>query len=221
MNVISDMIGTVTTGSPVIGLVKWVRHNQSVMRANFYLGWNTPSYLLAKFGLIDWQKWGQRLMVSALPLIKNPSHHSLDQMGRWSVDYELWPKRRQDVLEKLASHVEDGAQVYIASSVYEPTVVAFASQMGARGIGTPLKIVEGRVRFAETVAADARKVEKVLDQLGVEDVDVAYGDTWADIPLLEHAKRPIAVYPDAVLKSTAMERGWEILGDRDADPRAA
>ncbi len=45
-------------------------------------------------------------------------------------------------------------------------------------------------------------------------MDAAYGDTWADIPLLEHADRPIAVYPDAPLKAAALERGWEILGDR-------
>jgi phosphoserine phosphatase len=59
-------------------------------------------------------------------------------------------------------------------------------------------------------------VEKVLTKLGVDKVDVAYGDTWADIPLLKHADRPVAVYPDEVLKATALERGWEILGNRKA-----
>ncbi len=214
MNVISDMIGTVTTGSPVLGLVKWVRDHQSAVRASFYLRWNLPSYLLAKQGLIDWQKWGQRLMFTALPLIRDPSRESLEQMGRWSVEHELWPQRRRDVLDRLAGHVAEGAQVYLASSVYEPTVRAFASRIGARGIGTPLEIVDGRARFAETLAADEQKVVKVLSQLGVDKVDAAYGDTWADIPLLEHADRPIAVYPDAPLKAAALERGWEILGDR-------
>jgi len=41
---------------------------------------------------------------------------------------------------------------------------------------------------------------------------VAYGDTWMDIPLLEHAEHAVAVYPDAKLRSLALERGWEILG---------
>jgi phosphoserine phosphatase len=216
MIVVSDMSGTVTTGSPVLGLVKWVRSNQSSIRANLYLGRNLPSYLLAKWGHIDAQRWGQSLMVTALPLIHKPTLESLEQMGEWSVEYELWPKRRQEVIDRLASHVKDGAQVAIASSVYEPIVRAFADRIGVRGIGTPLGITDGRVHFAESLVADEHKVEKVLSQLGVEKVDVAYGDTWADIPLLEHADRPVAVYPDQVLKAAAEERGWEIFGDRNA-----
>ena len=216
MIVISDMIGTVTTGSPVIGLVDWVRRNQSELRADLYLGKNLIPYLLAKWRHTDTQKLGQRLMLTALPLIQNPTRESLEQMAWWSVEYELWPKRRDDVLEQLTGHIQDGAQVYIASSVYEPTVVSFASRIGVYGIGTPLEIADGRVRFAESLVVDQQKTEKVLSQLGVDKVDAAYGDTWADIPLLEHADRPIAVYPDETLKATAVERGWEILGDRSA-----
>jgi phosphoserine phosphatase len=216
MIIVSDLIGTVTTGSPVIGLTRWVRNHQSALRADLYLGRQLPAYLLAKWGLVDMQKLGQRLMFSALPLIKNPSPESLVQMGEWSVEYELWPKRRLNVLHQLTSYVKTGARVYLASSVYEPTVKAFAGRIGAYGIGTPLEITDGKVGFAEPLTADEQKVEKVLSQLGVDKVDAAYGDTWADIPLLERADRPIAIYPDAVLKATAVERGWEIFGDRNA-----
>jgi phosphoserine phosphatase len=34
-----------------------------------------------------------------------------------------------------------------------------------------------------------------------------------DIPLLEHADHPVAVYPDEKLRSVALERGWEVVGD--------
>lgn len=135
-------------------------------------------------------------------------------MGEWSVDHELWPKRRLDVIARLAGHIEDGAQVYLASSIFEPTVKAFAQRIGAHPIGTPVEIVAGRVRFAEAIVAEDRKSERVLNELGVDWVGVAYGDTWADIPLLEKAERPVAVYPDKVLRATALERGWEILDDR-------
>jgi phosphoserine phosphatase len=210
------MIGTVTTGSPVLGLVNWIRHNQSAFRANLYLGRILPSYLLAKWGFTDMQKLGQELMVSALPLIKNPTLEILEVIGQWSVEFELWPKRRQEVLEMLTGHVRDGAQVYIASSVYEPTVTAFTARIGVKGIGTALRIINGRTQFAEPLVADEQKAEKVFNLLGVDKVYAAYGDTWADIALLERAERPIAVYPDEILKSTAEKRGWEILGDRDA-----
>ena len=58
-----------------------------------------------------------------------------------------------------------------------------------------------------------KKIEQVLSRLVVDRVDVAYGDTVMDIPLLEHADHPVAVYPDTKLKIVALERGWEILGD--------
>ena len=32
--------------------------------------------------------------------------------------------------------------------------------------------------------------------------------------MLEHADHPVAVYPDEKLKAAAIERGWEILGDK-------
>jgi phosphoserine phosphatase len=42
-------------------------------------------------------------------------------------------------------------------------------------------------------------------------VDYAYGDTFMDIPLLENAVHPVAVYPDKRLEKVTKERGWEIL----------
>jgi phosphoserine phosphatase len=216
MIVVSDLGGTITRGYPVIGLVKWVRHNQSAFRANYYLARHILDYLFSKLGWVDNQKLGQRMMFTSLPLIKNPSHETLEHMAEWSVERELWPRRRQDVVDRLTAHVDDGAQVYIASSIYEPTVLAFAKRIGVHGIGTPLEIVNGHVRFAEALVAEDQKAEKVMTQLGVDKVDVAYGDTWADIPLLEHAVRPVAVYPDEALKARALERGWEVHGDRKA-----
>ncbi len=213
MIVISDMMGTLTTGSPVLGLVSWVREHQSRLRANLYMAGMLPSYFLAKAGLLDWQKWGQELMVNSLSLVQDATPETLGQIAEWAVERDLWPERREDVIARLAEHLEKGAQVYIASSVFEPTVAAFAKRIGAQAIGTPLEIVDGRIRLAADLVASRRKIEQVLSQLGVQRVDVAYGDTAQDIPLLEHADHPVAVYPDETLRAAALERGWEILGD--------
>ena len=61
--------------------------------------------------------------------------------------------------------------------------------------------------------ANEKKIEQVLNRLGVDRVDVAYGDTILDIPLLEHADHPVAVYPEAKLKAYALNKGWENIGD--------
>jgi HAD superfamily phosphoserine phosphatase-like hydrolase len=213
MIVISDMMGTLTTGSPFLGMVDWIRHNQSKVRANLIMASIMPAYVLAKNGILDWQEWGQKLMVDSLSYIKNADEEKVRQVAEWAVEHNLWRKHRDDVTTRLVKHREQGAQVYIASSVFEPFILPFANRIGAEVIGTPIEIVNGRLRMVGELVASEKKIEQVLSRLGVKRVDVAYGDTEQDIPLLEHADHPVAVYPDKKLKAVAMERGWEIIGD--------
>ena len=217
MIVISDMMGTLTTGSPVLGLVDWIRHNQSKMQARLYMASIMPSYFIAKRGWIDWQKWGQDLMVNSLKMVKEATPEKMKVVGEWAVEHDLWKKRREDVVARLMDHKSKGAEVYIASSVVEPLIQPFANRIGAQTIGTPVEYKNGYVRVAGDLVAQERKIEQVLSRLGVNRVDFAYGDTWMDVPLLEHAGHPVAVYPDEKLKAVALERGWEILGSREDD----
>ena len=217
MIVISDMMGTLTTGSPVLGLVDWVRHNQSKMQARLYMLSILPSYFIAKRGWIDWQTWAQGLMVDSLKMVKNATPEKMKIVAEWAVEHDLWKKRREDVIARLKTHASQGAQVYIASSVIEPLIEPFAQRLGAQTIGTPVEYVNGNVRVAGELVAQERKIEQVLSRLGVERVDFAYGDTIQDVPLLEHADHPVAVYPDEALKAVAEARGWEILGSREED----
>ncbi len=213
MIVASDLMGTLTTGSPFLGLVDWVKHNQSKFQANLHMAAIMPSYVLAKNGMIDWQAWGQKLMVNSLGYIKNADPEKLAQASEWVVEHDFWKKRREDVVARLIKHREQGAKVYIASSVVEPFIEPFARRIGAQTIGTPVKIVNGRVQMVGELMANEKKIEQVLSRLGVDRVDMAYGDTILDVPLLEHADHPVAVYPDAKLKVIALQRGWEIIGD--------
>jgi phosphoserine phosphatase len=218
MIVVSDLMGTLTTGSPVLGLVDWVRHNQSERQARWYMLSILPGYLLAKRGWIDWQRWAQGLMVTSLSMIREATPQKFDEVAEWLVEANLWKKRREDVIARLQQHGGNGARVYIASSVHEPGVAAFARRIGAQAIGSPVEFVDGRVRFAGELVADEKKIEQVLARLGVERVDFAYGDTYLDIPLLEHADHPVAVYPDKKLRAEAKARGWEIMGETTSYP---
>lgn len=215
MIVVSDMMGTLTTGSPVLGLVDWVRHNQSRMQARLYMLSITPSYLIARRGWIDWQQWAQGLMVNSLKMIKEATPEKMKVVAEWAVEHDLWKKRREDVIARLTAHASQGAQVYIASSVVEPIIEPFARRIGAQTIGTPVEYRDGQVRVAGDLVAQERKIEQVLSRLGVERVDFAYGDTVQDVPLLEHADHPVAVYPDDALKAVALARGWEVFGSRE------
>lgn len=212
MIVVSDMMGTLTTGSPVIGLVDWIRHNQSKTQAQWYMLSIAPAYFLAKRGFIDWQTWGQKLMVESLQMIRDATPEKMKAVGDWAVEHNLWAKRREDVIARLTGHKSQGAQVYIASSVIEPLIEPFAQRIGAQTIGTPVEYKDGRVSAGQLTASE-KKIEQVLRRLNVDWVDFAYGDTIMDVPLLEHANHPVAVYPDAKLKEYALARGWEIIGD--------
>ena len=213
MIVVSDMMGTLTTGSPVIGLVDWVRHNQSKTQAQLYMLSITPAYLLAKRGIIDWQSWGQKLMIESLSMVKNATPEKMQLVGEWAVEHNLWQKRREDVITRLTDHKSQGAQVYIASSVIEPLIEPFARRIGIQTIGTPVKYKDGSVHVAGNLVAQERKIEQVLSRLNVDRIDFAYGDTEQDIPLLNHAEHAVAVYPDEKLKKHALAHNWEILGD--------
>ena len=213
MIVISDLMGTLTTGVPFLGLMDWVKHNQSRLQAILYLAAIMPEYFLARNKLIDQQAWGQKLMVNSLAYIRDANEEKVRRVSEWIVEHNLWKKRREDMIARLIEHCDEGAQVYIASSVVEPFIEPFARRIGAQVIGTPTEIVNGKLRIAGELVASEKKIEQVLRRLGVDRVDAAYGDSMLDIPLLEHADHPVAVYPDEKLKSIALERGWEIIGD--------
>jgi phosphoserine phosphatase len=138
----------------------------------------------------------------------------MKQVGEWAVEHNLWQKRREDVIARLINHKTQGAQIYIASSVVEPFIEPFAQRIGVQTIGSAVEYKNGRVRVAGDLVAQERKIGEVLSRLGVERVDFAYGDTIQDVPLLEHADHPVAVYPDDRLRRHALERGWEILENR-------
>ncbi len=213
MIIVSDMMGTLTLGSPVLGQLGWMKENQSKLQANLRYAAMIPSYFLAKGKLIDLQTWGQGLMVKSLGWIENATPEKLSEVAEWAVEHDLWAKRRKDVIARLEAHAAEGGRVYVATSVVEPIAQAFASRFGAQAIATPVKIINGRAGLASGLVADQRKADEVLNRLNVQKVDFAYGDTALDIPLLEKAKHPVAVYPDEKLRKVATQRGWEIIGE--------
>lgn len=211
MIVLSDLSGTLTKGSPVAGLAKWPGERQSKTRSRLYLASIMGSYLLTKMGLIDWSRWTAWVIGSALPLIREATPERLDEMSEWTVEHELWPQRRPDVLARLEAHRQEGARITLVTSVYQPTADAFARRIGADAIATPVSCHNGVARLSGELVAGPGKMNQVRARLGVDRVDFAYGDTVTDIPMLAFADHAVAVYPDDGLRQAALENGWEIL----------
>ena len=74
-------------------------------------------------------------------------------------------------------------------------------------------MVDGRTtgRLLGRIGTGRRKADRVRAWSGGAGVAVAYGDSLADVPLLEMAAEPVAVAPDADLRPLAVARGWRIL----------
>lgn len=84
-------------------------------------------------------------------------------------------------------------------------------------IGTELEVVDGRLTgsivgaFCAGVEKAAR-IERYAVEQGVDlGMSYAYGDSHADLPMLEAVGHPTAVNPDPVLKVVAREREWPVL----------
>ena len=66
-------------------------------------------------------------------------------------------------------------------------------------------------RIAGEIGTRSSKADAVLEAAGGAPIVRAYGDTAADIPMLELATEAIAVAPDHALRLTALAKGWRIV----------
>jgi len=114
----------------------------------------------------------------------------------------------------LKDYHQRGAKIILISAAYEPAVQKFAAKIGAEntyGIGTPVIMTDSGIELAKKLTSREVKLERLRAMIGTQQIDIALGDTFADIPLLEDAAESIAVYPDKTLRQMALERGWKII----------
>ena len=80
-------------------------------------------------------------------------------------------------------------------------------------LATPIEVVDG-VLTGRTLAPTQSGTEKAAAVRSLAEgaeVIAAFGDTAADVPLLELATRPVAVAPDRRLRRVAAARGWDVI----------
>jgi len=214
MLVASDLNGTLTTGSPILAVARWVKKNKPhSYPAGFTLGLFL-SYVQVKLGMQKIDTWGDINMRRVLKLIPDPDQETLDKVMESVVNDELWLKKRDKAVDLLRDFQQQGAEIIIISAAFEPAVQKFARRIGlesTHGIGTPVTLTDSGLELAKTLTSREVKLQRLRKLIGDQPIDVALGDTFADIPLLEEAAEAIAVFPDKVLRETAIDRGWKII----------
>ena len=110
-------------------------------------------------------------------------------------------------------YMETGARVVLATGTYMPVAKAFAARAGFEVAATQLKIIDKQAVIEGDHCTGVWKLLKAREVLDNDEIDIAYGDTIADLETLEAATIPVAVYPDKKLRQIAEARGWRIVGE--------
>jgi phosphoserine phosphatase len=218
--VVSDMDGTLSTAETWRGVHAWILANRPSPAARRFVTMHLPQVILARYGVVDRERFRARWQVDHARLLRGVPAAQLVEFGEWVVAEFLWPARRQVAVDALTQAVRDAraadpaARVILATGAYQPIGDAFGRRIEADDtLGTPLEVRDGVATggLAAPVQSGTQKAAAVRALADGNPVLVAFGDTAADIPLLELARRAVAVAPDGGLRQAAVDRGWEVL----------
>ena len=210
--IVSDLEGTLTTGSSWQGLRTYYKQNYNAWSYNaFFLKW-IPVFPLVQLGFMSRREVMTKWMLGEISLFRGATTDEFNEIAEWIVEHVMWPKRRMSVLEEIDQHRQLGAKIAIVSSAYQPIVTAFAKRMDAIPIGSPLIFHKSKLVGVELpINSYEQKSKCIRDRLGERPISFAYGDTSSDIHMMEMSAEPIAVFPDKHLRQYAETRNWRIL----------
>jgi len=198
--IVTDLDGTLTTGSSWQGFRSYYKKTYNALAYNLFFVRFLPHFPLMKLGLLNRQKTMTTWLQGEINLMRGMPISEVNAMAEWVVFNELWPKGRIKVLRELEKKRLAGAQIVINSGAYQPIVEAFARKIDAVAIGTQLRYEGGKLEGIELpVNSYQRKAEKVRASYPDARIVAAYGDTLSDLPMMEMSEQPVTVYPDAKL----------------------
>jgi len=212
--VASDLEGTLTTSATWKAVGRWLNVNGYAAVYRRFFAVRIPTFVGTKIGLVDDQAFKEEWVGDLVRFFKDCTTERFEEIASYIVEEHLWPARRMDVVNELRDHVKAGHRVIIASGAYQPVVSLFAQRIGSdEAIGTPVEVFNGQLtgRIAGDFNTGQEKIRRLQRQLKGGVLDLAYGDTMADVPMFERAVNPVAVYPTPELRRVAKERGWRIL----------
>ncbi len=209
-----DVEGTLTEGATWVGLRTYLEtHGQGELFKRF-LRRKMFSIVLFRLHLIrDERAFKEQWVLDELRLFAGYSEAQMAEVGQFVVEQELWPNRRPSVVTELEQQKQDGRRVLLVTGVMEPVLAVLADKLGVEAIGTPLQYENGDFtgEVAAPINTGIRKVKQLEPFARNGKIFAAYGDTAADIPMLQMAQNPVAVFPDKKLSKTAQANNWRIL----------
>ena len=210
--VISDIEGTLTTGSSWKAFQRYYLTYLNPWTYRFFILRWLPRYPLVKAGILDREKAMTEWMRREINLLKGFSPDEFNEVAEWIVENEMWPQRRDYMVKELEKFNRSGTKIVLVSSAYQPLVDLFADHIGAAAIGSSLIYQENKLNgIVRPMNAYQQKADNVLTRYKNEKIAAAYGDTMSDLPMMEISEDPVAVTPSPELRKIAEHRGWRII----------
>lgn len=172
-----------------------------------------PVYIGYKLKIITEKNMKAKLMESYMKSLKDLTESELDTYFT-DVAHGMKDDFNQSVVERLQGHKQKGDYTMILSGAFTPLLYAVDQQLKLECdaiLGTEIP------RLGHPFIHVHAEQKPVLLYDHLETVDVnwdsssAYGDSIADLSLLEMVGHPIAVCPDKPLNQIAEEQNWEIM----------
>jgi len=220
-NAIFDLDGTLYTGHIARGLTRHHRaHRINRFPLYVYFAAHMPLWWLHRAGLMSKEamnlQWAKHMAWTVRGMTVERAAAAFD----WIATQYAAPRARPDVMARLREHQAAGHRVILVSGTFSPLLAVIGRQFGIQEtVGTPLVVHAGRYTGAceLPVCQGAHKVTRLLTYLEMRKDTrwpdgYAYADSYTDIPLLERAGHPVAVYPDQELAAHAHSQKWEIIG---------
>jgi len=212
--VASDLEGTLSSGVAWEGMRNYLIENGREKEYKRFFLRQMPRYALFKIGMVSRERMKTVWILSLLALFAGYEPEQMSEMGQWVVEKELWPSRRQALLDELLAHREQGRRVIITTGQFEPILAEVLKKLdGIEGIGTAVRYENGRFtgQIKGQLIQGPLKAESLQPFTQDGRILAAYGDTEQDIPMLSISNQPVAVYPDQGLRRHAEAQGWRIL----------
>lgn len=176
-----------------------------------------PPYIGHKLKIYPEAKMRARSVQAYLAALETFSKQELEEYFG-EIANLMYDDFNQEVIERLKQHVSNEDYCMLVSGAFTPLLHAVTKELPiGKIIGTEVPY-EANILAHKTPVIHIQgslKTEKILEALGDQAIDwknsFAYGDSLSDVPVLELVGNPVAVRPEARLRTLATERNWEII----------
>ena len=209
-----DVDGTIVDATIVHYYAYFATHGYSSLRRKI---WLTGFIFKVIFYLILDKISRSRFNSVFYSNYKNMEVERLQELSRTLFANMILPRTFQEALNCIREHQEQGRLIVLISGSLDFIVKPLQNYLNAdEAITAELEQSDGFFTGKLTCppVGDIEKARIVKEFAGKHGIDLsrsyAYGDSIADLPMLNSVGNPAAVCPDKALRRTAQKNGWAI-----------